>query len=942
MSRQVFISYIAKDSLIAQALAAALEEAGHSTWYYERDSIPLLTHLKQVRESIEASRAVLLVVSAETANSNQVAKEVKRAHDAGKPILPLLVRMNHDDFKRLCPELEYAAGGNVAVELAEGEPRAAAAAIIQGLQRRGINPATPSDAICSHDSSLIRGPGFPTCPRLIEVEPRVPAAPLFGSEKVLEEALRKIKTHSLAIAGISGIGKSKLMSALLERLQERSDLGFKRYYWRRFTYGHPPSFAEFGTRLIHDLTQAEADIQRSETSEQVQLVLRALRQEACALFIDQFESVIDSQTRSPKDPGFADLLTWANQGLGPARLIVTAWEVPKDSRGLAFPSMMLAGLDQTAGMKLIRNIISGRRAKPGTTDRHKEMVRRLKGHPFALELIARNYAENDWESTLMAHDQFREAAVDSLAAEIASKTVARLSPELGHLLSAVCVFSRPVGIAGIASVAAIPESRAFEGLRELCQRGVVSELREEQYESHELVRQHVLRRLSGDARRHLHAAAAKFCRDLPGVPREERSGLADVRNPLDSIGHYLQAMQMIRDAVRDPELESRNCGCLANSLNAQGLKEEARTWYERAVEICRTTGDRRCLGIWLGGLGALCDNEGENDRATGYYEEAANLANLVRDRRHQSWWLGVLGQRYAARGELARAREVLMRAIAISEEILFRRGLRYQLERLAELALTETDFDAAGAFLHRAEIVASEMADDPAVQHYRKFQQHVLAAHLEHSLAWESPSKAVERVCVQLEREPDNARWLILAGRAFGRLGKAEGRREALNKGIECFTRALIQGPDQWAYRGRAACNVHAGYLEAARSDYEKLIALEGNDPGAALSKMEVEVSLGRYADARSTFDSLRQDTLPPEFRLVSDWLMCLALALDGMSFDEHLAAMKDNKVRMGADSYDPTDIEPYLTKLRELLPQDRVQNAEAIHALFKSHFVTQ
>ncbi len=191
--------------------------------------------------------------------------------------------------------------------------------------------------------------------KIIEVESRISSDRLFGRENDINKALNLLKERSFAITGIKGIGKSKLVSALFEKVIEDKNFPFQSYYWRRFTYDAPPSFSEFGRRLIKDLTNEDIDF-GSKICEQVQLVIRTINEKQCLLVIDQFEAVIDRETRRPKE-GFDELLTHANSGLEKARLVVTAWEVPKDAKGCQLAFILLSGIDEAAGMNLLEDLM---------------------------------------------------------------------------------------------------------------------------------------------------------------------------------------------------------------------------------------------------------------------------------------------------------------------------------------------------------------------------------------------------------------------------------------------------------------------------------------------------------------------------------------------------------------------------------------------------------
>ena len=175
---------------------------------------------------------------------------------------------------------------------------------------------------------------------------------------------------------------------------------------------------------------------------------------------------------------------------------------------------------------------------------------------------------------------------------------------------------------------------------------------------------------------------------------------------------------------------------------------------------------------------------------------------------------------------------------------------------------------------------------------------------------------------------------------AYRQNGKKQGNRESLNLAIQHFTQALDSQRDSASFEGRAACHVYLGQYEKAVQDYDEVIRLDSGNFGAILSKMEVEICLGRYAQARETYGDLNPETLPVEYQMTAAWLMGLALALDGLDFHEYAAILQNRSISLNAHSYDASDIEPYLDSLEEKgLPKDRIQNARAIHQAFRNLF---
>jgi len=140
----VFISHVAEDFHIVKVIAAALEASGLSTWYYERDMIVGVSYLLLTCQTIEDSKAFLIIISTHTLGSHQITKEIVRAHEEDKPILPVLIDITDAEFKMRQPEWREAIGAAASITLDRGISEVVAS-ILQGLTVLGIPPVKDKD-----------------------------------------------------------------------------------------------------------------------------------------------------------------------------------------------------------------------------------------------------------------------------------------------------------------------------------------------------------------------------------------------------------------------------------------------------------------------------------------------------------------------------------------------------------------------------------------------------------------------------------------------------------------------------------------------------------------------------------------------------------------------------------------------------------------------------
>jgi hypothetical protein len=102
VGRDVFISYAEEDKTIAALACKRLEDVGVSCWMAPRDILPGRTWAASIIEAIESSRAMVLVLSQNSAASRQVAREVERADALRLPLVTIRV-----DATELSGDLEY-------------------------------------------------------------------------------------------------------------------------------------------------------------------------------------------------------------------------------------------------------------------------------------------------------------------------------------------------------------------------------------------------------------------------------------------------------------------------------------------------------------------------------------------------------------------------------------------------------------------------------------------------------------------------------------------------------------------------------------------------------------------------------------------------------------------------------------------------------------------
>jgi len=132
--RDIFISYAEEDSSTASNLAKELRAQRLSTWMYEEDGVPGISHLTQVFDAIETCLALVLIASPRSVKTTNVIREVEAAHERDKMIITIRSGLTHGQFTASSTILRMATGTAVSSSLDGRDPKEIAKRIANALR----------------------------------------------------------------------------------------------------------------------------------------------------------------------------------------------------------------------------------------------------------------------------------------------------------------------------------------------------------------------------------------------------------------------------------------------------------------------------------------------------------------------------------------------------------------------------------------------------------------------------------------------------------------------------------------------------------------------------------------------------------------------------------------------------------------------------------------
>jgi len=146
---RVFLSHASADAEMARRVCAELEQAGLRCWIAPRDIRPGGDWSEEILAGIDGAGALVVLVSATSNASRQVAREIERADDRGLPLLPFRLADLEPTGR-----LEYFLSGRQWIDAFRPPFAARIEDLVEGLSSSGLAanaPRTPAPAAPAPD-----------------------------------------------------------------------------------------------------------------------------------------------------------------------------------------------------------------------------------------------------------------------------------------------------------------------------------------------------------------------------------------------------------------------------------------------------------------------------------------------------------------------------------------------------------------------------------------------------------------------------------------------------------------------------------------------------------------------------------------------------------------------------------------------------------------------
>ena len=586
--------------------------------------------------------------------------------------------------------------------------------------------------------------------------------------KLIGDALKNDATCLITVVGRGGIGKTAMVCRLLKSLEkgqlpdEGGQLSVDGIVYLSEAGSHrvnvPNLYSDLCQLLPKDVAEKLERIYRdsqASTEGKMRALLEAFPSGRYILLLDNFEDVIDPETRKISDAELDEALrALLSSPQHAVTVIITTRVAPRD---LALerperqrPLYLDKGLPSPDAENILREMDAD--GKVGLKSAPEALLdqarRRTRGFPKALEALFGILSADRDTSLHEILDDTKGLLPQKVVEVLVGEAFSRLDPPAQMAMQALAVYGHPVTPAAVDYLLQ-PHLSGVNSAPVLNRLVNMQFARKEagRYYLHHVDQDYALSRvpLGEESDREergaplftqfalFHRAADYF--EQTRTPQESWKTIEDLAPQLAEFelrcagqdydtaagvlleidfdylflwGHSRLAAQLhesLQGKLSDPQLEQDSAGNLGLAYYNVGQYQKAKTRHEQALGIAREIGDRAGEGIQLGNLGNRYATLGETERAIDHYEQSLEIARESGYRSMESSNLQSLGELSVRQGEWDRAVQQFQRAIQIADEI----G-HLQWQRAARMGL-------ARAFLYAEDLPTAHTAAETALRY---------------------------------------------------------------------------------------------------------------------------------------------------------------------------------------------------------------------------------
>jgi hypothetical protein len=271
----------------------------------------------------------------------------------------------------------------------------------------------------------------------------------------------------IAVAGISGIGKTTLAVQLVQQIKNE----FEYVIW--CSLDASPTLTEFQDNLIQFFSQSEKQ-DSPATSQKPLLLIKYLQKYRCLIVLDDGHNLFSSGELAGKyKPGYEEyrsLFKQIEKLSHQSCFLLIGWEQPREithvkSQNNSIQTLQLTGLDIVAGREILRD--SGLEE----IDNHSALIHRYQGNPLYLKSVAALILElGEGVIELLPNNTI---LLPEDLKDVLQQQFSRLSEIEKHVISLLVKESDAINLAKLIENGRMPASDLLNALQSLSRRCLI-------------------------------------------------------------------------------------------------------------------------------------------------------------------------------------------------------------------------------------------------------------------------------------------------------------------------------------------------------------------------------------------------------------------------------------------------------------------------------------
>src|SRR6266702_4733728 len=603
---------------------------------------------------------------------------------------------------------------------------------------------------------------------IVGVPPSTDPKTIEQRENIVTYVYRKLTqpdTAAIVLTGIGGVGKSTLAALIYRYAEEQWRAGNGPFTAEALWLRVDPAatMADLIGTVFEALGKPVPDFGSLSPHNQAAALCNTLNapDQARLVVLDQFENLLDWQTGHalPDRSGVGEWLDAINSQPCSSRLLLTSRPLPRGTQKHALIYLQecpIKGLEVAEGIELLR-----KQGIEGSELELRTAVERCAGHAYALRLLAFIVHEHQVSLSSLFNDPiYTQLWTGDIARNLLDQIYTQQLSEIERkVLLAFSAYREPVPLDAVQALIdftpTTPKTQMVPAVNALRTENLLQVSSGGRYQLHTIVASYAMEHfVEGDeqtnqqALQTVHLRAAQYYVHHTATEHRshgQRRQRSDVHHLIEAVWQYCQAerWQAAYDLMQQEGIfadlhrwgsnaillelyqlllpsdkwqpEPRQAANIYNNLgwvtSELGQQERARSYFEKALALCRQLGDRAEEGSTLNNLAWVYSELGQKKQSQDYLEQALTILREVGDRAEESRTLNNLGKLYDSLGQKEQARVHHEQALVICKEIGDRAGVGWTLNNLGKVYDDIEQKEQALAYLEEALSIRKEVGN---------------------------------------------------------------------------------------------------------------------------------------------------------------------------------------------------------------------------------------